>query len=171
MSCDAVRAWAALAYSPAVKPADATGQIDIDAPAAHVWAFVSDPGRMAAIAEETIRVVRRGSGAGRVGARFVGINRNGRHVWPTIAKVTDADPGQRFAFEVEAVPGVPVARWQYDIEPTATGCRVIESTWDRRASWFARVAGPITGVPDRVATNSRNIAATLDRLKAAVEAS
>ncbi len=141
---------------------DATGQIDIDVPAEVVYAFLSDPTRMPEIAEETKKVLR-------LGSRFVGLNRNGRHVWPTLGKVTDADPGRRFAFEVEAVPGVPVARWQYDIEPTSTGCRVVESTWDRRAAWFVKVGTPITGVPDRVTTITRNIATTLGRLKAVVE--
>ncbi|UUZ59951.1 hypothetical protein LP418_02650 [Nocardioides sp. B-3] len=84
--------------------------------------------------------------------------------------MTDADPGRRFAFDVEAVPGVPVARWQYDIEPTATGCRVVESTWDRRAARFAKASTPITGVADRETANTHNIATTLGRLKSALEA-
>lgn len=149
---------------------DATGQIDIDAPAEAVYAFLSDPSRMPEIAEETRKVLRRGSNSARVGSRFMGINRHGRHVWPTLGKVTDADRGRRFAFDIEAVPGVPVARWQYDIEPTANGCRVVESTWDKRAPWFVSATTPITGVPDRVSTNTRNIATTLGRLKTAIEA-
>ena len=148
---------------------DATGQTEIAASPEAVYAFLSDPARMSEIAEETVKVLRRDSTAGQAGSRFIGVNRNGRRVWPTIGKVTDADSARRFAFEVEAVPGVPVARWQYDIEPTAAGCRVVESTWDKRPRWFVPATRPITGVKDRVSVNTRNIEATLQRLKTRLE--
>lgn len=155
--------------APSTTP-DATGQTEIEASPEAVYAFLSDPARMSEIAEELVKVVRRDATAGQVGSRFVGFNRNGKRLWPTLGKVTDAESGRRFAFEVEAVPGLPVARWQYDIEPTESGCRVTESTWDRRAKWLVPATTPLTGVADRVTVNTRNIEATLGRLKAKIEA-
>ncbi len=148
---------------------DATGQIEIDASAEMVFAFLSDPANMGQIAEENRKVFRRASRVGKVGTRFVGVNRNGWHVWPTFCRVSDVDPGNRYAFEVQLAPGVRVARWQYDLEPTEQGCRVIESTWDRRPAWLGTVSTPVTGVADRAEANSRNIAKTLIRLKDRIE--
>ncbi|MGW9046997.1 SRPBCC family protein [Streptomyces lydicus] len=65
------------------------------------------------------------------GARFRGHNRNGLRRWVTTSRITDADPGRRFAYEVTAPLGVPVSRWQYDIAPSAKGCTVTETTWTR----------------------------------------
>ena len=149
-------------------PASAEGTIEIAASPDAVYAVVSDPDRMSAVAEETARILHRRASVGRVGSRWVGLNRNGWRVWPTMARVTDAEPGVRFAFEVGEL-GIPVARWQYDLEATDGGVRVTERTWDRRPGWFAAATVPFTGVADRDGQNARNIAATLARLKAAVE--
>ncbi|HMC68277.1 MAG TPA: SRPBCC family protein, partial [Mycobacteriales bacterium] len=46
------------------------------------------------------------------GARFRGTNRHGVAVWMTTVTVTAADPGRRFAFEVDFL-GVPISRWEY----------------------------------------------------------
>lgn len=67
-------------------------------------------------------------------------------------------------------PGLPVSRWQYDLEGIPAGCRVTETTWDHHSSWFASVSGLATGVRDRGRTNAEHIDATLARLKARAEA-
>lgn len=146
----------------------ATGSIEIDTTPAAVYKIVSDPNELVSVSEETTKIVHRRSRVGVVGARFVGINRRGFHLWPTFSKVTDADVGRRFAFEVSEF-GIPVSRWQYDIEPTPAGCRVVESTWDRRPRWFATATVPFTGVKDRPTVNDANIATTLSRLKDRLE--
>lgn len=148
----------------------ATGTIEIASPPAAVYAVVSDPAQLVSVAEETTKIVHRRAKVGQVGARFMGINRRGWHLWPTLSKVTDADPATRYAFEVGEF-GIPVSRWQFDIEPTANGCRVTESTWDRRPNWFKPVTAPFTGVKDRPTVNAQNIAKTLASLKARVESS
>jgi hypothetical protein len=103
------------------------------------------------------------------GAVFKGTNRNGWRRWTTTCKISDADPGRCFAFNVSHA-GVPISRWQYDIEGTDSGCRVTESTWDRRPSLYAPVAGLVTGTPNRAGLNAEHIEATLQRLKARAEA-
>jgi AcrR family transcriptional regulator len=104
-----------------------------------------------------------------VGARFRGYNRNGPRRWATTCSITDAEPGRRFGYEVTAPFNIPLSRWQYDIEPTADGCVVTETSWLRVPSWFIPFGIAITGVANRADTNDANIATTLRRLKAYLE--
>lgn len=146
----------------------AQAHVDVSAPPERVYALVSDLPTLAALAEEYTEGRWLGGADGpRVGARFCGSNRRGVLRWSTVATVTDASPG-RFGFEVSAL-GLRVSRWQYDIEPTGDGCRVTESTWDRRAAWLRPLTVLATGVRDRAHENQRNIESTLARLKETAE--
>jgi uncharacterized protein YndB with AHSA1/START domain len=149
--------------------ADATGSVKIDAAPETVYALITDLDAMAELAEETavMRWTKGASGA-TAGATFRGSNRNGRRHWTTTCTVTDAEPGRRFAFDVTHT-GVPVARWEYEIAATESGCTVTETTWDRRPGWFARPSFLVTGVRGRGGANSAHIQATLARLKARAE--
>lgn len=144
----------------------ATGRIGIEASPAEVFRVVSDPVAMVAFVEETTGVrwlgrARRPS----VGAKFRGSNRNGWRRWVTTCRVTELEPGRRFAFVVRTPFLVPISRWVYEIQPDGDGCVVTESAWLRVPRWFVPFAIAITGEPDRPAVNNRNIAATLGRLK------
>lgn len=79
--------------------------------------------------------------------------------------MTEAEPSRRFAFRVQ-VMGVPSALWRYEIEPTETGCRVIESTrrLTPRITTLA-VNRLLLGIRDRDEHNQRNIEATLASLR------
>jgi hypothetical protein len=99
---------------------------------------------------------------------FVGHNENGDKRSTTKCTVTDAEPGRLFAFDVRYAV-LPVARWQYDIVGTDVGCRVTESTWDRRPGGFRKVAPMATGVSDRTSANTNHIQLTLQRLKQRAE--
>ncbi|WP_040405787.1 SRPBCC family protein [Amycolatopsis nigrescens] len=148
----------------------ATGQIEVAASPARVYALVSDPSALAEVAEEYAgHRWLGGASSASVGARFKGSNKRGFRRWNTISTITDADDGSRFAFEVSAF-GIPVARWQYDLEPAGDGCRVTESTWEKRPGWWRYPTSFVTGVWDREQQNRANIQATLARLKARVEA-
>jgi hypothetical protein len=147
---------------------DATAHIDVAASPQRVFDLVSDLRRLGGVAEEYSGGRWLGAAGPRVGARFRGVNRRGWRVWPTTSTVTDCSV-ERFAFEVRSF-GMPVSRWQYDIEETASGCRVTESTWDRRPGWYKPITVLATGVKDRAVTNQANIEATLARLKQAAEA-
>ena len=85
--------------------------------------------------------------------------------WWTVCLITEAEPGRCFAYEVSTPFKVPIARWQFDLVPTATGCTVSVSNFLRVPRWFIPIAIQITGQPDRPGTNKTNIALTLDRLK------
>ncbi|MGA8256887.1 MAG: SRPBCC family protein [Nocardioides sp.] len=150
---------------------DATGQVEVAVPAESAYALITDLDRFAAVTEEAVAMEWTTGSSAAAGAVFRGRNRNGVRRWSTACTVVEAVPGTRFAFDVTSGGKIKVARWQYDIESTGpSSCRVIESTWDQRPAWFVKPAGLVTGVADRKAGNSANIEATLQRLKAALEA-
>jgi hypothetical protein len=147
----------------------ATSSVEINAAPATVYRLITDLAAMSEIAEETA-VMRWAKGdAAAPGAVFKGTNRNGWRRWTTKCTITDAAPGERFAFNVSHT-GVPVSRWQYDIVASGAGCTVTESTWDRRPGWYKTPAGLATGVMNRQGANADNIQATLQRLKKRAEA-
>ncbi len=149
-------------------PPDARAEITVEATAERVYSLLSDLPGLAGMSEEfAAGAWVDGAAEAAVGSRFRGTNRRGFRRWSTVSTVTDAEPG-RFAFEVTSL-GLPVSRWQYDIEPTPTGCRVTESTWDHRPGWFRPITTLATGVTDRGRENQRNIERTLVRLKEAAE--
>lgn len=129
-----------------------------------VYAVVSDPVEMAAFSPECQRVRwLEEPSADLVGARFRGYNRHGPFRWWTTATVTAAEPERRFAYTV-AILGVPVADWTYELEPTADGTLVRESTTDRRSRVLAATSPLTTGVRDRTEHNRRGMRSTLERL-------
>ncbi len=146
----------------------ATATVQIDASPDEIYQLITDLPTLAALAEEAVAMkVRKGDAVTR-GAVFVGHNENGNKRWKTKCTVTDAEPGRAFAFEVRSA-FLPIARWQYDIVGGDGGCRVTESTWDRRPGWLKKLAPQITGVADRDSHNLKNIEMTLQRLKQRAE--
>jgi uncharacterized protein YndB with AHSA1/START domain len=146
----------------------ASATIAIAAPPSAVYELISDVPALPTWATETTRVRWLGKATGpAVGARFLGINRNGLFRWFSVCEVVAAVPGEVFSWEVLG----NIARWEYRIEETAEGCTVTESTWDLRGWFMTRVVGPaLTGVADRRAHNQTSIQNTLARLKTTAEA-
>lgn len=142
---------------------------EIAAPAEDVWALVADITQMGRWSPETTGCDWTGDATGpAVGARFKGRNALGKKTWTTAAAVTDCKPGEVFAFEVKA-SGMKIARWDYQFEGTAGGCRVTE-TWTDQRGWLVRTTAPrITGVADRAAHNRETMQETLDRLAEGAE--
>jgi len=149
----------------------ATGQVTINATPDRVYELVSDPTVMVGFAEEVYRARwLHGAQTAAVGEQFRGDNRNGIRRWYTICRVTDADPGRCFAYEVRTPFQVPISRWQFDLAPTNDGnCTVVERSWLRVPRWFIPLAIMITGEPDRPGANNAHIATTLANLKAHLE--
>lgn len=139
------------------------------APPAVVYQLVSDVTRMGEWSPETTSCRWLGGAvSATVGARFKGSNRRGWHRWSTTGRVTSAEPGRRFAFDVDLF-GIPVAEWAYDIAAEEGGCRVTERWADRRPTWLEKVSPLATGVTDRAEHNRAGMAETLRRLRAAAE--
>lgn len=141
--------------------------IDADPDAA--YALVTDLSALAELAEETVAMRWRKGNSVCPGAVFTGDNQNGSMRWSTTCTVTAADPGRVFAFDVRYAV-IPIAHWRYDFVAADGGCRVTESTWDRRPRWFRKLAGRATGTGDRAAANTEHIRLTLQRLKERLEA-
>lgn len=146
-----------------------TATVQIDCTPDEVYRLITDLPTLAGLAEEAVAMELRKGDSLCKGAVFVGHNENGSKRWTTKCTVTDAEPGRVFAFDVRYTV-LPVARWQYDIVAADGGCRVTESTWDRRPGWFRKVAPRATGVPDRTVANAEHIQLTLQRLKQRAEA-
>jgi len=148
---------------------DAAASVDIAAPPERVYGLITDLTSYTEIAAETAKISWRKGDSAAVGNVFAGKNDNGKRKWTTKCRITDAD-GSRFGFDVTSY-SIPVSHWEYVITPTATGCQVTESSWDRRPGWFRKPAEMYTMSPNRVGKNQTNIEATLGRLKAKAEAS
>ncbi len=96
-------------------------EIEINAPAAKVWALVSDLSRMPQWSPQC-RIMK-ALGPIRPGTRTLNLNRRGLLFWPTTAVITEVVPERKFSFRIPINTSV----WSYELEPTATGTRLIET--------------------------------------------
>lgn len=142
---------------------------EIAASPATVYAAISDVTRMGEWSQECHSCAwHDGFDGPVVGATFDGHNRNGAQQWTTQGKVIVAEPGEAFAFEC-SMHDFHYATWGYRIEPTETGCRVVEWTTDLRPASAVEFSRQTSGIDDRTERNLRTMGATLERLAAAVE--
>jgi hypothetical protein len=139
--------------------------VEITAPAEKVWAMVSDLPRMGEWSPENQGGKwAKGATGPATGAVFSGKNKNGIRRWQTTATVIDCQPGKVFEIAVTLGP-LAIANWRYEIEETASGCKVTESWNDHRAGWMKVVSRPMG---DHSGDHARvEMAATLARLAAA----
>ncbi len=143
---------------------------DIHAPAATVWAAITDITRMGEWSPETYEATwNEGFDTAELGARWTGRNRNGEKEWVTEAEITEIVDGERFVFDCDW-KGYVFATWGYEITPTDTGCTVTEFTSDHRPEEAKAGSSKISGVEDRAAHNTAGMHETLARLAAACEA-
>jgi len=143
----------------------------IAAPPEKVYDLVADVTRMGEWSPETVRCRWLDGATGpAVGARFTGTNALKSRRWRTVCRVAAADRGREFAFEVTGAGFLPVALWRYELRPADGGCEVTEHWTDRRGLFLKVFGSAATGVADRAAHNRRGMAQTLERLKAAAEA-
>jgi uncharacterized protein YndB with AHSA1/START domain len=142
---------------------------EIAAPAAPVYAAISDVTRMGEWSEECYACEwHDGFDGPVVGATFEGHNRHGKHEWTTQGKVIQADPGRAFVFECSMMD-YHYSTWGYHIEPTKSGCRVTEWNEDLRPDSAMELSKKISGVEDRTERNRGTMSSTLERLAAAFE--
>lgn len=96
-------------------------EIEINAPVSTVWNLVSDVSRMPQWSPQC-RVMR-ALGPVRPGTRTINLNRRGMLFWPTTAVITEVIPERKFAFRIP----INTTVWSYELEPTATGTRLVET--------------------------------------------
>ena len=127
--------------------------VHIRAPATTVYRLIADPIRMAEWSPECVRCRWTvGSDRAQVGARFRGTSRNGRRRWTTSSTITDMRPAELFAWEVTYFRQ-PVARWEYRIEPTDDGVRLVEAV--QRKGVRVTVVSTLRSSPPMVADDLR----------------
>ncbi len=96
-------------------------EIEINAPVAKVWSLVSDVNNMPKWSPQC-RVMK-ALGPIKPGTRTVNLNRRGMLFWPTTSVITEVIPERKFAFRIP----INTTVWSYELEPTATGTRLIET--------------------------------------------
>ncbi|MGH3341906.1 MAG: SRPBCC family protein [Carbonactinosporaceae bacterium] len=138
-----------------------------------VYDAVSDVKRMGRWSPECTGASVSGEGGPAYpGMHFRGHNRKGAVRWWTQCRVTVAEPGECFAFEVRS-GGLPISRWTYTLQPDGDATRVTERWDDLRGGVAAAVLSAVSvllmGVRDRAVRNRETMRVTLDRLKADLE--
>jgi len=141
-------------------------EIEIDAPVTKVWSLVSDLSRMPQWSPQC-RLMK-ALGPVRPGTRTVNLNRRNNLFWPTTSTITEVIPERKLAFRVNANNTV----WSYELEPTATGTRVVET---RHAENGVKAVSTMTvnavlgGVPSFEQELVEGMNTSLARIKAAAE--
>ena len=108
-----------------------------------------------------------GSPRSGAGTRFVGLNRRGWVMWPTLSTVVRFEPEKAVAWRTRE----SAATWTYELEPTATGTRLTARRDLDAFSPLTRYAAPLIGGAvghDRELTDGLRL--TLERIKSVVEA-
>ena len=144
-------------------------EIFIQSPPERVYQLVSDVTRMGEWSPECYRCQWLDEAVGpAVGTRFKGYNRRGWLRWSMVCKVTVADPGRAFAFEVRPRGGKVQSRWRYELEPDQGGTILRESF---EASWYIRLVVRLffSGGHRRLAQLEESVRQTLHRIKNAAE--
>ncbi|MEM8706162.1 MAG: SRPBCC family protein [Actinomycetota bacterium] len=142
---------------------------DIAADPAALYDLVSDVTRMGDWSPENHACTwKDGFDTAVVGAQWIGDNKNGEVEWQTEAEVTEASPGEVFAFDAKAGDFV-FSKWRYEFEVIDGGTRVTERWLDLRPDSIREMSEQLTGAADRAAQNEKNMAATLAALAEASE--
>ncbi|MEY2468869.1 MAG: hypothetical protein QOF21_1567 [Actinomycetota bacterium] len=143
--------------------------IEIAAPRDKVWDLIADFSNMGKWSPELQRIFwLRGANGPAVGARFMGINRHGIMVWPTISKVTKCDEGEQIEWEVTTSS----TRWGYRFADTADGgTKVTEYREPYKKTSALVKATQKSGAIGRDRENllRAGMQTTLERVKAAAE--
>jgi len=141
----------------------------IAAPPDQVWDALTDLRRMGEWSPEVVRMVPLKPGGLKLGQQYLGINRRKAVIWPSRSVIAQLDHGRSLAWDTRSSG----ARWIYDLEPEASGTRVVHRRpVPRRLTFLSNAFATLfLGGRDHHADDlERDMQQTLDRLKAAVEA-
>lgn len=149
------------------QPLPISASVDIAASPEEVWAVVSDVTRMPEWSPELRRLFALGRGEPQVGTVLLGINRRGYVAWPTTSRVTRFEPGRAVAWKTRESG----ATWTYELEPVAGGTRLSGRRDLPRFTLGTTLLAPVIGgAGGHDVELAAGIAATLERIKATVEA-
>jgi hypothetical protein len=147
---------------------DYSDSIEIAANSEVVFATISNLPEMGRLSPENTGGDWLGGATGPgLGAKFKGTNARGGDAWTTTVRVSAFEPPSKFAFDVTYGP-FHVSKWEYSVEPTPNGCRVIEGWSERRNAWVRR-SDKKNGF-NRAEYTKTSIRTTLEKLKETCEA-
>jgi len=141
-------------------------EIDIDAPVGKVWSLVSDLSRMPQWSPQC-RMMKL-LGPLRPGTRTLNLNRRNMLFWPTTSTITEVLPERKLAFRIPLNTSV----WTYELEPTATGTRLVETRHAENgvtAVSTAATKAALGGVDNFEKELLEGMKQSLTRIKAAAE--
>lgn len=147
--------------------------VHVNAPPEKIYALVTDVSRMGEWSPECHHCEWLDGATGpTVGARFKGSNRKGLVRWSTKPKVVAAEEGREFAFCTE-VRGKDLTKWTYRFDPDGDGTKVTESfeMVNDQPGTITFAEKYVMRIKDRKADLEKDMHATLERIKAAVEGS
>jgi uncharacterized protein YndB with AHSA1/START domain len=141
-------------------------EVEINAPVSTVWSLVSDLSRMPQWSPQC-RVMKL-LGPLRPGTRTLNLNRHNLLFWPTTSVITEVLPERKLAFRVP----INTTVWTYELEPTATGTRLVETRHAEKGVTAASTAitkAALGGVDTFETALLEGMNQSLARIKAAAE--
>lgn len=149
------------------QPLSVTATLEIFAPAETVWSVVSDVARMSEWSPECRKILRLKSGPVGLGTKFLGVNKRGIAVWPTMSTIVRFEPDRAVAWKTRESG----ATWTYELEPTLRGTRVTARRDLEAFSPLTTLVAPlIGGAISHDGELVSGLGTTLKRIKATVEA-
>lgn len=142
-------------------------QVEINAPVTKVWSLVSDLSKMPQWSPQC-RLMKTLGGPLRQGSRTINLNRRKYLMWPTTSRITEFIPDKKLAFRVNENRTI----WSYELEPTETGTRLIETRHAEngvKPLSNATVNALMGGVPNFERELVEGMNESLSRIKAAAE--
>jgi uncharacterized protein YndB with AHSA1/START domain len=141
-------------------------EVEINAPVSTVWSLVSDLSRMPQWSPQC-RVMKL-LGPLRPGTRTLNLNRHNLLFWPTTSVITEVLPERKLAFRIP----INTTVWTYELEPTATGTRLVETRHAEKGVTAASTAitkAALGGVDTFETELLKGMNESLARIKAAAE--
>jgi uncharacterized protein YndB with AHSA1/START domain len=141
-------------------------EVEINAPVSKVWSLVSDLSRMPQWSPQC-RVMKL-LGPLRPGTRTLNLNRHNLLFWPTTSVITEVVPERKLAFRIP----INTTVWTYELEPTATGTRLVETRHAEKGVSAASTAitkAALGGVDTFETALLEGMNQSLARIKAAAE--
>jgi len=141
-------------------------EVEINAPVSKVWSLVSDLSRMPQWSPQC-RVMKL-LGPLRPGTRTLNLNRHNLLFWPTTSVITEVLPERKLAFRIP----INTTVWTYELEPTATGTRLVETRHAEKGVTAASTAitkAALGGVDTFETALLEGMNQSLARIKAAAE--